>query len=158
MAQSGVRRPGAVSADTSHDSETINFMQITGAFLAEYAEIVNQKLNVTGGVLDFITVPERGQVDDAGHPIVAMVYLVTLMQAGADDHQKPYKMTTEIVETDGSRRTLIDAPISVDAHSGENRFWVSAFGMSGGTSGRRVIVQTLDNADSVAIPFELRVV
>jgi len=133
-------------------------MQITGAFLAEYAEIVDQKLNVTGGVLDFITVPERGQVDDAGSPIVAMVYLVTLMQAGADDRQRPYKMTTEIVEVDGSRRTVIDAPISADAHSGENRFWVTAFGMSGGTSGRRVIVQTLDNGDSIALPFELRVV
>jgi hypothetical protein len=80
------------------------------------------------------------------------------MQASADDHQKPYKMTTEIVEIDGSRRTVIDATIAVDAHSGENRFWVSAFGMSGGTSGRRVLVQTLDNGDSVAIPFELRVV
>lgn len=133
-------------------------MQITGAFLAEYAEIVDQKLNVTGGVLDFITVPKRGQVDDAGTPIVAMVYLVTLMQASADDHQKPYKMTTEIVEIDGSRHTLIDATIAVDAHSGENRFWVSPLGMSGGTSGRRVLVQTLDNGDSVAIPFELRVV
>jgi hypothetical protein len=30
--------------------------------------------------------------------------------------------------------------------------------MSGGTNGRRVLVQTLDNGDSVAIPFELRVV
>ncbi|KAA8946838.1 hypothetical protein [Mycobacterium sp.] len=133
-------------------------MQITGAFLAEHAEIVDQKLNVTGGVLDFITVPKRGQVDDAGNPIVAMVYLVTLMQASADDHQKPYKMTTEIVEIDGSRHTFIDATIPVDAHSGENRFWVSQLGMSGGTSGRRVLVQTLDNGDSVAIPFELRVV
>jgi hypothetical protein len=132
-------------------------MQITGAFLAEYAEIVDQKLNVTGGVLDFITVPKGGQVDDAGNPIVAMVYLVTLMQASADDHQKPYKMTTEIVELDGSRHTFIDATIAVDAHSGENRFWVSVLGMSGGSSGRRVFVQTLDNGDSVAIPFELRV-
>ncbi len=135
-------------------------MQITGVFLAEYAEIVDKKLNVTGGVLDFITVPKRGQVDDAGNPIVAMVYLVTLMQASPDDHQKPYKMTTEIVEIDGSRHTFIDATIAVDSHSGENRFWVSSLGMSGGTSGRRPPRdrQTLDNGDSVAIPFELRVV
>jgi len=97
-------------------------MQITGTFLAEYAENLDQKLNVTGGVLDFITVPKRGQIDDAGNPIVAMIYLVTLMQASPDDHQKPYKMTTEMDEIDGSRHTFIDATIAVDAHSGENRF------------------------------------
>lgn len=62
---------------------------ITGAFIAVHAEIVDQKLNVTGGVLDWISVPKVGSVDDAGNPIGGLFYLVTLMQAGPDDQQKP---------------------------------------------------------------------
>jgi len=133
-------------------------MQITGGFLAAHAEIVDQKLNVTGGVLDWIGVPPVGQTDAAGNPLVAVYYLVTLMQAGPDDHRKPYRMTTEAVEVDGSSRVLIDATIAVDAHSGENRFWVTAFGMAGTTSGRRVLVQTIEGGGSIALPVEVRVV
>jgi hypothetical protein len=133
-------------------------MQITGGFLAAHAEIVDQKLNVTGGVLDWIGVPQIGQKDTAGNPLVAVYYLITLMQAGPDDHQKPYRMTTEVVEVDGSSRVLVDATIAVDAHSGENRFWVTPFGMAGSTSGRRVVVQTIDGGGSIAIPVEVRVV
>lgn len=132
-------------------------MQITGAFLAAYAEIVDQKLNVTGGVLDWIAVPQIGQKDADGKPLVAIYYLVTLMQAGPDDHQKPYRMTTEAVEVDGSSRVIADATIAFDAHSGENRFWVTPFGMAGQTSGRRVLVQSIEGGGSIALPVEVRV-
>ncbi len=80
------------------------------------------------------------------------------MQAGPDDHQKPYRMTTEVVEVDGSSRVLVDATVAVEAHSGENRFWVTPFGMAGKTSGRRVLVQTIEGGGSIALPVEVRVV
>lgn len=133
-------------------------MQITGAFLAAHAEIVDQKLNVTGGVLDWIAVPEVGQRDADGNQAVGVYYLVTLMQAGPDDHHRPYRMTTEAVDLDGSSRLLVDATIAVDAHQGENRFWVTPLGMAGTTSGRRVLVQTIEGGGSIALPVEVRVV
>lgn len=133
-------------------------MQITGAFLGQHAEIVDQKLNVTGGVLDWIGAPRAGQADERGNPLVATYFIVTLMQAGPDDHQKPYRITTEAVGADGTSRILGDATIAVDAHTGENRFLVTRFGISAETSGRNVLVQTIDGGGSVALPVELRVV
>lgn len=133
-------------------------MQITGAFLAQHAEIVDQKLNVTGGVLDWIGAPRAGQVDEWGNPIVATYFLVTLMQAGPDDHQKPYRMTTEAAHADGTNRFLAEATISVDAQIGENRFIVQRFGVNTEMSGRNVLVQTIDGGGSVALPVEVRVV
>jgi hypothetical protein len=62
------------------------------------------------------------------------------------------------VEVDGSRRVLIDATIAVDAHSGENRFWVTPLGMAGATNGRRVLVQTIEGGGSIALPVEVCVV
>lgn len=133
-------------------------MKIMGAFLAEHAEIVEQKLNVTGGVLDWIGAPRAGQADEWGNPIVATYFLVTLMQAGPDDHQKPYRMRTEAAHADGTRRILAEATIAVDAHTGENRFFVTRFGISAEASGRNVLVQTIDGGGSVALGVEVRVV
>lgn len=56
-------------------------MQIIGAFLAEHAEVVDQKLNVAGGILDWITIPKADQLDDHSERLAATYYLVTLMQA-----------------------------------------------------------------------------
>lgn len=133
-------------------------MQITGAFLAENAEIVDQKLNVTGGVLDSITVPRSGQLDGKGNMLVGGVNVVTLMQAGPDDHQKPYRMTTEIVDAEGNSHTLADGEISVDAHSGENRFWVTPLAIAGaGAGGRMVLNQTIEGGGSIAIAVEVHI-
>lgn len=96
-------------------------MQITGAFLAERADIVDGKLDVSGGVLDWIGVPKPGEFDDAGNMAVGLVYLVTLMQATPDDHLKPYRMTTEMVDSEGNSHVVADGEVALDAHSGENR-------------------------------------
>jgi hypothetical protein len=80
------------------------------------------------------------------------------MQAGPDGHQEPYRMTSEAVEVDGTSRILVDTTSSGDAHTGENRFLVTRFGIIAQTSGRRVLVQTIDGGGSVALPVEVRVV
>lgn len=130
-------------------------MQITGGFLAESAQIVDQKLNVTGGVMDAIVVPRSGLVDDAGDRLVKTVFLVTLMQAGPDDHLKPYRMVTEAVDPAGTRVVLRDETIEFGAHSGENRFWVNPLGLSVPSSGRLVLIQTIEGGGTVSIPVEL---
>ncbi|MGV0595723.1 hypothetical protein [Mycolicibacterium porcinum] len=132
-------------------------MQITGAFLAESAEVVDGKLNVSGGVLDWIGVPRRGEFDDAGNMAVGLVYLVTLMQATPDDHRKPYRMTTEMVDSDGTSHVVADSDVEIDAHTGENRFWVTPIGVAAERSGRMVLIQSIDGGGSVSIPVELRV-
>lgn len=131
-------------------------MKIMAAFLAQHAEIVDGKLNVTGGVLDWIGAPRTGQVDEQGNPIVSNYFIVTLMQAGPDDHQKLHRVTTEAAYADGTRRLLAQATIAVD--SGENWFCVSRFGVATDVSGREVLVQTLDDGESVTLPVEVRVV
>ena len=125
-------------------------MVITGAFLAAHAEIIDQKLHVRGGVLDYITVPRPDE------DLVGVVYLVTLMQAGPDDHQTPYRMTLELVDPRGDSHTIADGPISVDAHHGENRFWITPIGLKARTPGRIVLVNTIVGGGSVSIPVEVR--
>jgi hypothetical protein len=133
-------------------------MQITGAFLAVQAEIVDQKLNVTSGVLDWISVPRSGQVDGEGNVLVGVVYLVTLMQAGPDDSGKPYRMTTELVDGEGSSHVVADEIISVETHSGENRFWVSPLFLSAdGEGGRMVLIQAIEGGGSISIPVDVHI-
>lgn len=130
-------------------------MQITGAFLALDARIVEDKLNVVGGVVDWLSVPRAGKVDEAGQPVVGYAYLVTLMQAGPDDHQRPYRMTVEMINSEGESRVVDDRQISVDAHRGENRFWVTPFGMPADKEGRMVLVVTIEGGGSFSVPVHI---
>lgn len=132
-------------------------MIITGAFLALQAEIVDQALNVTGGVLDWICVPPPGATDSDGNPVFGVIHLVTLMQAGPDDHQKPYRMKVELVDPHGNRTTVDERDIAVDAHTGENRFWVTPLAIGAGTPGRAVLINSIEGGgDPVSIPIEVR--
>jgi hypothetical protein len=133
-------------------------MQITGGFLAERAEIVDQKLNLIGGILDWIVVPKAGQFNEQGQRLVATYYMVTLMQASPDDHQKPFRLKTELVDPSGGTSVLIDQPIAFDSNFGENRFYVSQLNIAAPYGGRVTFIQTIDNGDPIAIPVELRVV
>lgn len=133
-------------------------MQITGAFLAQDAQIVDNKLNVTGGVLDWIEVPRAGHLNDKGEMAAAVYSLVTLMQAGPDDHQKPYRMTTEMVDPGGNKHVVADVTIAAGTHSGENRFLVSQVRITSEKNGRMVLIQTIDGGDSISIPVTLRIV
>ena len=107
-------------------------MQIAGAFLAEEAEIVDQKLNVTGGVLDWVQVPATGLTNENGDQLVKPLFLVTLMQAGPDDQNTPYRMKLEFVASNGDVQTIYEGEIPLGAHQGENRFWVMPIGLCQG--------------------------
>lgn len=133
-------------------------MQITGAFLAEHAEIVDQKLRVVGGVLDSITVPRVGLYDEHGQARRASYYIVTLMQATPDDDGKPYRLKTEFVDPDRNTHLLTDNEIAFEAKYGENRFYVSQLNMAAPYGGRVALLQSIDDGEPVAIPVELRVV
>lgn len=125
-------------------------MMITGGFLAEDAGVVDQKLNVVGGVLDYVTVPPPGYGP-------GWISLVTLMQAGPDDHQKPYRMTVDFVDPDGNVTTAMELDVAVDAHSGENRFWVTRVALDFARSGRMVLINSIDGGGSVSIPIMVEV-
>ncbi|WP_203457429.1 hypothetical protein, partial [Mycolicibacterium sp. CBMA 361] len=131
-------------------------VQITGAFIAIHAEIVDQKLNVTGGVLDWISVPKVGSVDDAGNPIGGLFYLVTLMQAGPDDQQKPCRMKLELARHDQTVETLAEGEITFDGDTGENRFWVMPFVMQAERQGRMVLINSIEGGGFVSIPVDVR--
>lgn len=76
-------------------------MKVTGAFLAEAAEAVDNKLNVQGGVLASYQVgPDR----------IANVTLVVLTQADAGD-KSAAKLKIEVVKPSGQSAALqIDLP------------------------------------------------
>lgn len=133
-------------------------MQITGAFLAEQAEIVDQKLNVQGGVLDWVAVPVTGLTNENGEQLVRPLTLVTLMQAGPDDEDRPYRMKLEMVASDGDLVTIFDGEIPLGAHQGENRFWVTPFGLHAAKNGRMVLIQTIEGGGTVSVPIEVRIV
>lgn len=86
-----------------------------------------------------------------------VIYIVTLMQVTPDDHQKPYRLKTEIVDPTGNVALFADGEVSVDAHRGENRFWVIKIGLAAPHGGRITFLQSIGGGEPIAIPVELRV-
>lgn len=134
-------------------------MQITGLFLAQHAAIVDRKLVVVGGVLDWIEAPRTaaaGTELPAGQT-VAPYYVVTLMQTEPADHQQPYPMTLELVDAEGTRRVLAQGDVVVDARNGENRFLVTPVGVAAAQSGPVTVHQTIEGVGSMSFPLRINV-
>lgn len=127
-------------------------MQITGAFLAEHAEIVDGKLNVTGGVLDMVRAPAVGLTTEHGEQLALPLSLVTLMQAGPDDEGRPYRMTLEVVSSNGEVTVLGDQEIPGGHRRGENHFWISDFGLTAHATGRVALIASIKGGGSVSVP------
>ncbi|MEH3141339.1 MAG: hypothetical protein PGN37_14410 [Mycobacterium kyogaense] len=127
-------------------------MQIVGAFLAEHAEIVDGKLNVTGGVLDVVKVPAVGLTNGNGEQLALPLALVTLMQAGPDDEGRPYRMKLEVVSSNDDITVLGDQEIPGAHLAGENHFWISAFGLTTRTTGRVALIASIEGGGSVSVP------
>jgi hypothetical protein len=130
---------------------------ITGGFLAERAEIVDQKLNVVGGVLDCCTVPKVGHVDSNGNQLFAFAYFVTLMQSGPDDCDQSHQMTLEMIDGCGVRQFVSNIDVTVGVESGANWFWVAPIALMAEESGRLVLMATIPGGGSTSVPIELRV-
>jgi hypothetical protein len=115
---------------------------VTGAFLAEAAAAVDNKLNVRGGVLDSCQVgPDR----------VAKVTLVVLTQAEAGD--KAAKLNIEIVNPSGdSQAQQIDMPEA--ALGGEIGFAFFPIGIPVRTDGRYLLKVT-SRGGCVALPLRV---
>lgn len=121
-------------------------MIITGAFFATTAEIVDQKLNVTGGVLDWVAT-------ELNRP--NLVNLVMLLQSGLEDtEQESYSVNLEIFSPTGPSVTIA-GPIQMDAHQGENRFWVTPFYFAFTEYGRHVFAITVDSSN-FSLPLTVR--
>lgn len=127
-------------------------MQITGAFLAEHAEIVDGKLNVTGGVLDLVRAPAVGLTTERGEQLALPLSLVTLMQAGPDDEGRPFRMTLEVVSSSGEVIVLGDQEIPGGHREGENYFWISDFGLTAHATGRVALIASIEGGGSVSVP------
>ncbi len=127
-------------------------MQITGAFLAEHAEIVDGKLNVTGGVLDVVKAPAIGLTNENGEQLALPLSLVTLMQAGPDDEGRPYRMKLEVVASNGDIIVLGDQEIPGGYPEGENHFWISDFGLTTRATGRMALIASIEGGGSVSVP------
>ncbi|MBS9534059.1 hypothetical protein KIH27_10735 [Mycobacterium sp. M1] len=138
-------------------------MQIEGLFLAEDAQVVDNKLYATGGVPKSIQVPRAGQLNDEGEMAAASYSLVTLMEFGPDDGTRPYRMTTELVDAEGNKRVVADGEIipvtsAPGAGAGEKCFSVSELRINADKDGRMMLVQTIDGGSSMSIPVTLHIV
>ncbi len=127
-------------------------MQITGAFLAEHAEIVDGKLNVTGGVLDLVRAPAVGLTNENGDQLAMPLSLVTLMQAGPDDEGRPYRMKLEVVSSNGDVIVLGDQEIPGSTLQRENHFWISDFGLTAQATGRVALIASIEGGGSATVP------
>lgn len=118
-------------------------MIVTGAFLAEAAATVDNKLNVRGGVLDSCRVgPDR----------VAKVTLVVLTQAEAGD--KAPKLNIEIVKPSGDSQTVeIDIPKAT--LGGEIGFAFFPIGIPVETDGRYLLSVT-SRGGFVSLPLRVQ--
>ncbi|MBP2524234.1 MULTISPECIES: hypothetical protein [unclassified Rhodococcus (in: high G+C Gram-positive bacteria)] len=121
-------------------------MIVTGAFFAEKVEVVDDKANIMGGILDYVTLAGPGDTWDTN--------LFLVLQAGADDEETDYTISVEIIgpggETVGTHEVLVPA----DAHSGENRFYFLSLRMAFSTPGRHVFILTVGGA-IVSVPIRI---
>jgi hypothetical protein len=124
---------------------------VTGAFLAEHAEIVDDKLNVAGGVLDSVNIPKPVE-DGNGNIAIGLVALVVLLRADRVDEEVGHQIRIELVEQDGARQLAAQIDMD-DAFGGENRFLVWHVPFNIHTTGRVNVVITADGNE----PFELAV-
>ena len=115
-------------------------MIVTGAFLAEAAASVDNKLHVWGGVLDACQVgPDR----------LAKVTLVVLTQAEAGDSAA--KVDVEIIPPSGdSVKLQLDVPEG--SLSGENGFAYFHLGIPAEADGRYVLLVT-SGGGAVSLPL-----
>lgn len=93
---------------------TVQTVVITGAFLAESAAVVNNKLHVTGGVLEHITVdPTQKQV------VTPILVLLTQTQTGETIGNVEIKVRPPIGDADP---LVITGPLPEEAARGEMGF------------------------------------
>ena len=119
-------------------------MIITGAFIAEKAAVLDNKLQVWGGVLDTWTVgPDRR----------AEFAVVTLLQTEAGETN--WSLGLQLRTPSGEAHDL--PPFEVAANVGENRFACPTLGFALPQDGRHVIIVTAISSSgeqsSAAIPF-----
>ena len=121
----------------------VRWVIVTGAFLAEAAAAVDNKLNVQGGVLASCLVrPDR----------IARVTLVVLTQAEAGD--KAAKLNIKLVKPSGDSQALqIDIPEAT--LGGENGFASFPIGIPAETDGRYVLVVSGSGGGSVSLPLRV---
>jgi hypothetical protein len=68
-------------------------------------------------------------------------------------------MKLEFIDSQGNPQTLADSEIAVDAHEGENRFWVSPVLIAGISEDTRlVLINSIEGGGSVSIPVLAKVV
>lgn len=121
-------------------------MIVTGAFFAQMAEIVDQKLNVTGGVLDWLET-------DLNSPFP--LNLIILLQSGLEDSSRDtHDVTLEVFGPSGPAGTIA-GPMQWDRREGENRFWLTPFNFVFTEYGRHVFVFSIDNS-TVSLPLTVR--
>jgi len=115
---------------------------VTGAFLAESAAVVDNKLDVKGGVLSSYRVgPDR----------IAKLNLVVLTQAQAFD--KDVRLNIEVVKPSGEIQA-VQAAIPDVTLKGENGFAFFPVGLIAETDGRYVLVVTCGGS-SVSITLKV---
>jgi hypothetical protein len=116
---------------------------ITGALLAESAGAVDNKLNVTGGVLEHYTV-------DSSRIVRAILVLLTQTQTGGTRRAVQIKFRPPT----GEDPLIIDGPLPEEAASGEIGFALIAIGISLPFDGRWVI-EVSAGGNAVALPLNI---
>ena len=121
----------------------IRWVILTGAFLAEAAAAVDNKLDVRGGVL---------AACEVGPDHIAKVTLVVLTRAEAGD--KAAKLNIEVVKPSGDSES-VELDIPGATLGGENGFAFFPIGIQAETYGRYVLEVT-SGGGSVSLPLRLQ--
>jgi len=122
----------------------VQWVKITGAFLAEAAAVVDNKLNVRGGGLAGCQVgPDR----------IVRVTVVVLTQPEAFD--KAPKLKIEIVKPSGDPHSSRIGDVPKATLGGENGFAFFPCEIHAETNGRYVLVVT-SGSSSVSLPLRVQ--
>ena len=136
----------AAGGVTNHGG-LIPAMIVTGLFLAEKATVIDGKLHVWGGVLDYWTV---------GADRIAEFGLVILVQAEPGD--TAWTIGLELRSPNGAAVDLPSASCP-DAEAGENRFACPTFTAQFPDDGRHVFIATTSSRSgesTAAVGVEIR--
>lgn len=124
-------------------------MIVTGAFLAEFANVSEQKLNVIGGVLDWFAIPR-----DRVEPFVVPLTMVVLLQSEAeDDGRADIRIEVLVPESEATVVGSIQVQLPPEADHG---FQVAQFMVDVVRTGRHIFILSTPSGDPFTLAITMR--
>ncbi|MGB2923025.1 MAG: hypothetical protein WA944_09725 [Mycobacterium sp.] len=120
------------------------------------ADFTDGALNVSGGLLGTMYVPSPLEYGSGDVP-TGSFYLVSLFRTSPNDHQKPFGLTIEFIDSDGLRQVVARNTVVFDDPAEGAGCWVSPITLASPKPGQVFFTVSVEGGGKpVSIPVQVR--